>query len=76
MKGGEAVTLAQNANNYLASLVREHPSRFRFFATLPWSNPQAAGYGWIALDVACIRLIITVDFCNYFGKMFGGLPES
>ena len=42
VKGDEAVTLAQNGNNYLASLVREHPSRFRFFATLPWDNPQAA----------------------------------
>ncbi len=28
VKGSEAVTLSQNANNYLASLVREHPSRF------------------------------------------------
>ncbi len=42
VKGSEAVTLAQNANKYLASLVREHPSRFRFFATLPWDNPVAA----------------------------------
>ncbi len=42
VKGNEALTLAQNANNYLASLVKEHPSRFRFFATLPWDNPQAA----------------------------------
>ena len=42
VKGDEAVTLSQNANNYLASLVKEHPTRFRFFATLPWSNPQAA----------------------------------
>ena len=42
VKGGEAITLCENANNYLASLVKEHPSRFRFFATLPWSNPQAA----------------------------------
>ena len=42
VKGSEAVALSQNANNYLASLVKEHPSRFRFFATLPWDNPQAA----------------------------------
>ena len=42
VKGDEAITLALNANNYLASLVKEHPSRFRFFATLPWSDPKAA----------------------------------
>ena len=42
VQGDEAVTLAHDANNYLASLVKEHPSRFRFFATLPWSNPQSA----------------------------------
>ena len=53
VKGNETVTLAQNANNYLASLVKEHPSRFRFFATLPWSNPQAAAdYPYIPQDGA------------------------
>ena len=42
VKGAEALKLAQDGNNYLASLVKEHPSRFRFFATLPWDDPQAA----------------------------------
>ena len=42
LKGSEAVTLARQANDRLATLVSEHPDRFRFFATLPWDNPQVA----------------------------------
>ena len=41
-KGDEAVTLAHEANDMLAGLVCDNPDRFRFFATLPWDNPQAA----------------------------------
>jgi predicted TIM-barrel fold metal-dependent hydrolase len=38
----EAVALARDANDEAASAVRAHPERFRAFATLPTSDPQAA----------------------------------
>jgi predicted TIM-barrel fold metal-dependent hydrolase len=38
----EAVALARDANDEAASTVRAHPERFRAFATLPTSDPQAA----------------------------------
>ncbi len=36
------IALTRNANNKLAQAVRANPARFRAFATLPWSHPQAA----------------------------------
>ena len=38
----EAVALARDANDEAASAVRAHPARFRAFATLPTSDPEAA----------------------------------
>jgi predicted TIM-barrel fold metal-dependent hydrolase len=38
----EAVALARDANDEAADAVRAHPERFRAFATLPTSDPQAA----------------------------------
>jgi len=38
----EAITLARDANDEATSAVRAHPARFRAFATLPTSDPQAA----------------------------------
>jgi uncharacterized protein len=38
----EAVWLAQDANDEATGAVRAHPERFRAFATLPTSDPQAA----------------------------------
>jgi len=38
----EAVALARDANDEVTSAVRAHPARFRAFATLPTSDPQAA----------------------------------
>jgi predicted TIM-barrel fold metal-dependent hydrolase len=38
----DAVALARDANDEAASAVRAHPVRFRAFATLPTSDPQAA----------------------------------
>lgn len=32
---GEAVAMARHVNDYAASIVRDHPGRFGFFATLP-----------------------------------------
>jgi predicted TIM-barrel fold metal-dependent hydrolase len=38
----EAITLAREANDEVTDVVRAHPARFRAFATLPTSDPQAA----------------------------------
>ena len=38
----EAVALARDANDQAAGAVRAYPDRFRAFATLPTSDPQAA----------------------------------
>ncbi len=38
----EAVALAREANDEATDAVRAHPARFRAFATLPASDPQAA----------------------------------
>ena len=38
----EAIPLARDANDEAADAVRAHPARFRAFATLPTSDPQAA----------------------------------
>ncbi len=38
----EAVALARDANDEVTSAVGAHPARFRAFATLPTSDPQAA----------------------------------
>jgi predicted TIM-barrel fold metal-dependent hydrolase len=38
----EAVMLAREANDEVTDAVRAHPARFRAFATLPTSDPQAA----------------------------------
>jgi len=37
-----AVTLARDANDFLADAVRRHPARFAAFATLPTPDPEAA----------------------------------
>ncbi|MCS2159048.1 amidohydrolase family protein [Scandinavium sp. H11S7] len=38
----EAIPLTRDANDKLAVMVNAHPTRFGAFATLPWSDPQAA----------------------------------
>jgi hypothetical protein len=42
LPAADAVALARDANDEAASAVRAHPARFRAFATLPTSDPQAA----------------------------------
>ena len=42
LPAADAVALARDANEEAASAVRAHPARFRAFATLPTSDPQAA----------------------------------
>src|SRR5437763_9689631 len=42
LPGDEAVRLAREANDQLASAVAAHPDRFAGFATLPMTDPEAA----------------------------------
>ena len=42
LPAADAVALARDANDEAASAVGAHPGRFRAFATLPTSDPQAA----------------------------------
>ena len=35
-------TLTRQCNDFAASVARQHPTRFGFFATLPWPDTQAA----------------------------------
>src|SRR6202167_1236807 len=42
LPAADAVALARDANDEAASAVGAHPDRFRAFATLPTSDPQAA----------------------------------
>ena len=41
---GQAVALAEAANDYLAGAVAAHPDRFAGFATLPTADPPAAAH--------------------------------
>jgi predicted TIM-barrel fold metal-dependent hydrolase len=43
LEGEDAITRAREANDRLAAAVRRHPDRFGGFATLPTSDPEAAG---------------------------------
>jgi predicted TIM-barrel fold metal-dependent hydrolase len=42
LPAADAITLAREANDEATEAVRAHPARFRAFATLPTSDPQAA----------------------------------
>lgn len=42
LEAGRAVELARAANDYLAGVIKQHPSRFAGFAALPLQDPAAA----------------------------------
>lgn len=42
LPAGQAVDLCRAANDRLAAIIVNHPSRFSGFATLPWQAPEAA----------------------------------
>lgn len=44
LDSGNAVSIAQQANNLIAQTVRSHPDRFQGFATLPTSSPIQAAH--------------------------------
>jgi uncharacterized protein len=53
LPAADAVALAREANDEATDAVRAHPARFRAFATLPTSDPQAAA---AELERCAIRL--------------------
>lgn len=66
IEGDEAMTITKAANDALASLVKPYPTRFRAFATLPWSNPQAAAD----------ELRRTVIEYGFVGTLISGRPQT
>lgn len=42
LKEDDAISTAKAANDALAAMIKPYPTRFRAFATLPWSDPRAA----------------------------------
>jgi len=58
----EAIAMARDVNDYLASAVRKHPSRFAGFATLPTPAP----------DKAAAELERTVRDYGFKGAMING----
>ncbi|MBD5356925.1 MAG: amidohydrolase [Bacteroides sp.] len=64
--GDDAIAIAKVANDTLASLVSPYPNRFCAFATLPWSNPQAAAD----------ELRRTVKEHGFVGTLISGRPQT
>lgn len=65
LTGNDAVNIAKAANDTLADLVKPYPARFRAFATLPWSEPQAAAD----------ELRRTVKEYRFVGTLISGRPQ-
>lgn len=42
LSGREAISLAQDSNDFLGKVVREYPTRFAGFAVLPTAEPDTA----------------------------------
>lgn len=66
LTGDDAVSVAKAANDALADLVKPYPTRFRAFATLPWSNPQAAAD----------EMRRTVKEYGFVGTLISGRPQT
>lgn len=58
--------MAKAANDALYALVKPYPTRFRAFATLPWSDPQAA----------TDELRRTVKEYGFVGTLISGRPQT
>lgn len=61
----EAVLAAKAANDDLAEMIRQYPNRLSGFATLPWSDP----------DAAAKELARTVKTLNLKGALIAGRPS-
>lgn len=66
LSGPEALTLSKAANDSLAQAVKEYPTRFRAFATLPWSDPFAASQ----------ELRRSIQELGFVGTLISGRPQT
>lgn len=66
ISGPESITLSKSANDSLAQTVKEHPDRFRAFATLPWSDPISASK----------ELERTIKELGFVGTLISGRPQT
>lgn len=66
IEGDGAVSVAKAANDALADLIKPYPTRFRAFATLPWSNPQAAAE----------EMRRTAKEYGFVGTLISGRPQT
>lgn len=66
LSGEEAITLSKSANDSLARAVKEYPTRFRAFATLPWSDPITASQ----------ELRRTIVDHGFVGTLISGRPQT
>ena len=66
LSGEEAITLSKSANDSLARAVKEYPTRFRAFATLPWSDPVLASQ----------ELRRTIEEYGFVGTLISGRPQT
>lgn len=62
----DAVNIVRAANDALAALIKPYPDRFRAFAALPWSDPQAAAD----------ELRRTVREHGFSGTLISGRPQT
>lgn len=61
----EAPSIVSETNDYIASIVKKHPTRYGAFALLPWSNPQAA-----------VREIERIKGMGFQGILLAGRPSA
>lgn len=62
----DAAGVAKAVNDALAVLVKPYPTRFRAFATLPWSDPQAAAG----------EMRRTAKEYGFVGTLISGRPQT
>ena len=62
----DAVNIAKAANDTLYGLIKPYPTRFRGFATLPWSDPQAAAE----------EMRRTAKEYGFVGTLISGRPQT
>lgn len=66
LTGEVAINTAKSANDTLAAMIKPFPERFLAFATLPWSEPQAAAD----------ELRRTVKEYGFVGTLISGRPQT
>lgn len=66
LTGDEAVITAKAANDAMYAMIKPYPTRFRAFATLPWSKPQAAAD----------EMRRTAKEYGFVGTLISGRPQT